>query len=257
MRPMNLPAPTADAFRDQLDEPLADLLEAWQLQDNPSDAPGSSSPPLLGEAFQRLYDAMQRTEASLSDDSAISVGNQASAEDVTEMGEYALELFDQSLHWANHLDLPVVFETLQRFTIAMARWIAHHGGELLHLDPVVDALARVANGASEPGELLMLYQAMGEVIDATAAPIQQDLDKSSPGRPWRILHMNRAIEATRTHQPDVMEEAFTVLVRHLPEDAPGFFTQGMEQMDLLNYPPHVREVMDRYYRKWSVKRSLH
>jgi len=227
MRPMNLPAPTADAFRDQLDEPLADLLEAWQLQDNPSDAPGSSSPPLLGEAFQRLYDAMQRTEASLSDDSAISVGNQASAKDVTEMGEYALELFDQSLHWANHLDLPVVFETLQRFTIAMARWIARHGGELLHLDPVVDA------------------------------PIQQDLDKSSPGRPWRILHMNRAIVATRTHQPDVMEEAFTVLVRHLPEDAPGFFTQGMEQMDLLNYPPHVREVMDRYYRKWSVKRSLH
>jgi hypothetical protein len=26
---------------------------------------------------------------------------------------------------------------------------------------------------------------------------------------------------------------------------------------LLNYPPHVREVMDRYYRKWSVNRSLH
>jgi len=254
---MNLLAPTADAFRNQLDEPLADLLEAWQLQDNTSDGPGSSSPPLLGEAFQRLYDAMQRTEASLSEDNAISVGNQASAEDVTEMGEYALELFDQSLHWANHLDLPVVFETLQRFTIAMARWIAHHGGELLHLDPVVDALARAANGANEPGELLALYQAMGEVIDATAAPIQQDLDKSNPGRPWRILHMNRAIVATRTHQPDVMEEAFTVLVRHLPEDAPGFFTQGMEQMDLLNYPPHVREVMDRYYRKWSVNRSLH
>ena len=69
--------------------------------------------------------------------------------------------------------------------------------------------------------------------------------------------MNRAIVATRTHQPDVMEEAFTVLVRHLPEDAPGFFNQGMEQMDLLNYPPHVREVMERYYTKWSVKRSLH
>ena len=54
-----------------------------------------------------------------------------------------------------------------------------------------------------------------------------------------------------------MEEAFSVLTRALPEDAPGFFSQGMEQMDLLNYPRHVRDVMDRYYRKWSVDRSLH
>ncbi|MFQ5643432.1 MAG: hypothetical protein ACE5FQ_07010 [Thiogranum sp.] len=253
---MNLPAPTADNFRSQLDEPLADMLEAWQIQDDPS-GPGASSPPLLGEAFQRLYDAMQRTEASLNETGATGGGNRASAADVTEMGEYALELFDQSLHWANHLDLPVVFETLQLFTIAMAHWIAGHGGELLHLDPVVDALARIANETREPAELLVLYQAMGDVIDATASTIRQDLDKSSPGRPWRILHMNRAIVATRTHQPDVMEEAFSVLVECLPEDAPGFFTQGMEQMDLLNYPPHVREVMDRYYRKWSVNRSLH
>ena len=257
MRPMILPDPTAEAFRNQLSEPLAELLESWQLQDDNTSGPGTSSPPLLGEAFQRLYDAMQRTEASLKEDATLTAGNQASAADVTEMGEYALELFDQSLHWANNLDLPVVFETLQLFTIAMACWIARHGGELLHLDPVVDALARAANGTQEPAELLMLYHAMGEVIDATAATIQQDLDKSSPGRPWRILHMNRAIVATRTHQPDVMEDAFTVLVTHLPEDAPGFFNQGMEQMDLLNYPPHVREVMERYYTKWSVKRSLH
>lgn len=252
MRPMYLPDPTAASFRNQLDDPLADMLEAWQLRDD-SSGPGTATPALLSEAFRQMYDAMQRTEASLNP----AVGNQASAADVTEMGEYALELFDQSLHWANHLDLPGVFETLQLFTIAMARWIAAHGGELLHLDPVVDALARIANETREPAELLELYQAMGEVIDATAATIRQDLDKSSPGRPWRILQLNRAIVATRTHQPDVMEEAFAVLVENLPEDAPGFFTQGMEQMDLLNYPPHVREVMNRYYRKWSVNRSLH
>ncbi|GMQ84276.1 MAG: hypothetical protein BMS9Abin06_1052 [Gammaproteobacteria bacterium] len=232
------------------------MRETWQLQDD-SSGPGSSSPALLGEAFQQLYDAMQRTEASLNEDTAVTTGNQASARDVTELGEYALELFDQSLHWANHLDLPVVFETLQLFSIAMARWIARHGGELLHLDPVADALARAANASHEPDELLLLYRAMEEIIDATAASIRQDLDKSNPGRPWRVLHMNRAIVATRTHQPEVMEEAFTLLVKHLPEDATGFFTQGMEQMDLLNYPQQVREVMGRYYRKWSVNRSLH
>ena len=92
---------------------------------------------------------------------------------------------------------------------------------------------------------------------AVALEKLQALEKSNPGRPWRILHLNRAIVATRTHQPDVMDEAFTLLTECLPEDAPGFFSQGMEQMDLLNYPPHVREVMNRYYRKWSVNRSLH
>ena len=254
MQPMKLPEPVSDTFRDQLAEPLAELLETWQLQDDKS-GPGESSPPLLVETFPQLYDAMQRTEASLG--SLTAGGNQPSTEGVTELGEYALELFDQSLHWANHLDLPVVFDTLQAFTIAMACWIGRHGGELINLEPVTDALARAANRTQEAADLLTLYSAMGEVIEATADAVSQDLDKSNPVRPWRILHLNRAIVATRTHQPDVMDEAFAVLIEHLPEDAPGFFTQGMEQMDLLNYPPHVREVMDRYYRKWSVNRSLH
>ena len=98
---------------------------------------------------------------------------------------------------------------------------------------------------------------MTEIMAATSPMIARDLEIVNPGRPWRLLNLNRAIVATRTHQPDIMEEAFSTLAEQLPNDAPGFFTQGMEQMDLLNYPPQVREVMDRYYRQWSVNRSLH
>jgi hypothetical protein len=54
-----------------------------------------------------------------------------------------------------------------------------------------------------------------------------------------------------------MEEAFAVLTRHLPEDAARFFTEGMQQMDALNYPSHVREVMEKYHRQWTLNRSLH
>jgi len=255
---MKLTDPSSQSFRKQLAEPLAEMLETYQLSEDRSTLDNSSSsPPLLVETFQQLFDAMQQTEASQKDDKSVQSGNPASPEAVTELGEYALELFDQSLHWANHLNLSMVLNRLQAFTIAMARWIARHGGQLLHLEPVVDALARSANRTQDPGELLVLYQAMGEIIDAAAPVIRQDLEKTNPGRPWRILHLNRAIVATRSHQPDVMDEAFAVLTEHLPEDAAGFFTQGMEQMDLLNYPPHVREVIDRYYRKWSVNRSLH
>ena len=47
------------------------------------------------------------------------------------------------------------------------------------------------------------------------------------------------------------------LTRHLPEDAARFFTEGMQQMDALNYPAHVREVMQKYHRQWTLDRALH
>jgi len=251
MPDMMIPEARADTFRSGLAEPLADLVEAHRLRDETAGT-DETTPLLIATAFEQLFDVMQRTEA---DQTPPNRG--VDADSVTEFGEYALELFDQSLHWANHLDLHGVFSALQAYTIALAGWIARQGGRLLTLEPVVDAFARYANSTQEPGELLALYRAMSDVLTATATVIQRDLEKTNPGRPWRILHLNRAIVATRTHQPDLMEEAFGDLADRLPEDAAGFFSQGMEQMDLLNYPPQVREVMDRYYRKWSVNRSLH
>jgi hypothetical protein len=201
---------------------------------------------------------MQRTEASiLADMGPASSANRASPSDVSELGEYALEMFEQACHWARHLNLPDVFEQLQSFTISMALWVAVHDGQLLTLEPVVDALAQAANNTGEPEDLLSLYDAMTMIMAATSPMIAKDLETINPGRPWRLLNLNRAIVATRTHQAEVMEEAFSTLAEQLPDDAPGFFTQGMEQMELLNYPSHVREVMDRYYKKWSVNRSLH
>jgi hypothetical protein len=250
---MKSPEATSAAFRSGLTEPLAEMVETWKLREQGTSGP-SSTPPLIAEAFEQLFDVMERSEASRK-----AAGGSAGVdpETITEVGEYALELFDQSLHWANHLDLPGVFTGMQAYTIAMARWIAAAGGRLLTLEPVVDAFARQANSTQEPEELVALYVAMSEALAATDPVIQRDIEKTNPGRPWRILHLNRAIVATRTHQPDLMDEAFSDLTRHLPEDAAGFFSQGMEQMDLLNYPPHVRAVMDRYYRKWSINRSLH
>ena len=55
----------------------------------------------------------------------------------------------------------------------------------------------------------------------------------------------------------LMEQAFALLTRHLPEDAARFFTEGMQQMDALDYPEHVRAVMAKYHRRWTLDRSLH
>jgi hypothetical protein len=251
---MNLPDVTAAAFRAGLAAPLDELAESFRLSGKQSPAEGSD-PALLATAFGQLFDAMQRSEATLA--RPRSSGRGPAAEAVTELGEYALGLFEQASYWANHLDLPGVSAALQAYTIAVACWIARLGGQLLTLEPIVDAFAARANDTQASGELTALYERIGEALGATAPIIRQDIEKTNPGRPWRILHLNRAIVATRTHQPELMEEAFDSLVEHLPEDAAGFFSQGMEQMELLNYPPHVRAVMDRYYKRWSVNRSLH
>ncbi len=50
-----------------------------------------------------------------------------------------------------------------------------------------------------------------------------------------------------------LEQAFAQLL----EDATRFFSEGMQQMEALNYPPHVRKVMEKYHREWPVNRSLH
>jgi hypothetical protein len=72
-----------------------------------------------------------------------------------------------------------------------------------------------------------------------------------------VLLLNHGIVATRSHNTALMEQAFAQLTRHLPEDAARFFTEGMQQMDALDYPDHVREVMAKYHRRWAPDRSLH
>lgn len=247
---MQLPDPTLSGLREGLSSALAELLDGYQ-QNASGHGEDETTPHLLVEAFKQLFEAMQSTEDGRQS------GEPPAGEGVSELGEYALELFQQTLDWAEQLKLPEVYQDLQLNLIVMARWIAANGGEIHSLQSIVDALARFANTCHEPEQLLELYQAMGEVVAATADIVRQDLEKTNPGRPWRVLHMNRAIVATRTHQPDAMDAAFQDLVANMPEDASQFFTEGMEQMELLNYPPHVREVMDRYYRKWSIDRSLH
>ena len=98
---------------------------------------------------------------------------------------------------------------------------------------------------------------MGRIIDAVSPLIREDLEKINPGRPWRVLLLNRCIVATRSHDADRMTEAFDFLVDHLPEDAPGFFAAGMQQMEALDYPAHVRRVMEKYHRRWVVNPALH
>lgn len=177
-------------------------------------------------------------------------------DDVTQLGEYGLTLVLDLNTWAVQLAQPQARRELDGLAIAVADWIARHEGRIHTLEPVVNALAVTANALKEPDALAQLARFMTRVIAHTADVVRRDLEKTNPGRPWRLLHLNRAIVATRSHDTALMEQAFDELIRDLPEEAPNFFTEGMRQMEALNYPQTVRAVMARYHDAWS-RHNLH
>lgn len=213
---------------------------------NPSER--QPAPKLLQQALDQLIAVLQRASSDAAASSALS------PDDAGRLGDYGLSLLGDLDTWTASFGLLGDQQDLQALTVSLALWIAHRGGQILTLEPLVNALAAIANRIREPAALGRLCAAMGTVLDAAHPQIQQDLDKSNPGRPWRVLNLNRAIVATRSHDPKLMTIAFERLIRELPEEAPVFFREGMRQMQELNYPPHVRDVMQQYLRQWSGRR---
>jgi hypothetical protein len=210
-----------------------------------------TDPSTLVEAFRQLLNVMTRIEA---DTQADRPGDSA---DITEIGEYALRLQEALANLATDAGLDDLRPALALVSINIALWVADNGGRIDTLEPVVDALALLANNLREPARLEDLSHVINRIVAAVSPLISQDLEKLNPGRPWRVLLLNQSIIATRSHNPQLMEQAFAVLTEKLPEDAPRFFTEGMQQMDALDYPDPVRKVMAQYHRRWTVNRALH
>jgi hypothetical protein len=204
--------------------------------------------PVLGQTLDSLLDVMQRVQAD--------AGN-TSTEDVTEIGEYAIRLIENLAASVDQLGLQEQKTAIVDLFLNIGLWIAHQDGLIDTLEPIVDAVAMSANSSRSPQELEGLSDVIRQIIDAVPAIISQDLETLNPGRPWRVLLLNHCIVATRSHNPELMEAAFAVLTDKLPADAARFFSEGMQQMEALDYPGHVREVMEKYHRKWNVDRSLH
>lgn len=179
-----------------------------------------------------------------------------SKDEISEIGNYGLELIQNLSEWAGSLDMPEEKHHLHAIMVVVALWVARRGGYLTTIDTVVDTLAAMANACYEPHILAELSDVMGELINAVSQEVKKRKMESDGLQPWRILNINRGIIATRTHDPQIMEPVFDQLVHNIPEDASMFFEQGMQQMEELDYPNNVREVMNRYYRTYSA-RVLH
>jgi len=72
-----------------------------------------------------------------------------------------------------------------------------------------------------------------------------------------VLNLNWGIVATRSHNAGLMAHVFDQLIKNIPIDAKTFFQEGMQQMDIVGYPDHVREVMEKYSKLWGADVDLH
>ncbi len=181
----------------------------------------------------------------------------AGAPDLGALGDQCIDLLGRLAALAGRLRLPQHARQVEALALPLACWIARCGGELAHPGPVVNAAGTLANSIKAPDELAILYGLMSEVVDALSPRVTQEREPADSTRPWRVLLLNRAIVATRSHRPDLMESAFRAVVDALPDDAPEFFREAMGQMEALNYPPLVRAVVQRYADAWCLRRTLH
>jgi len=168
--------------------------------------------------------------------------------DFRELSRTGFALLEQLLAWADALEYRDMREALDEIIVTWGVWAARHLGPLPLAEPLVDSLSKVANSHQDPAFLAELTHVYREIVEAVDPAIRADRDRSDPARPWRILNLNYGIVATRSHQPEIMEQAFEQLLHRLPEDAPGFFEEGMQQMAASGYPEPVRRIMEKYYR---------
>ena len=253
-----------------INEACVNVVTAFdQIGENHQKKP-KTTPDQIAEGLNQFVDIMQMIEIDYASKLVVSdspkrylINNgddsglqPLSRDEISEIGNYGLELIQTLSDWAANLDMPEENHHLHAIMVVVALWVARRGGYLTAIDTVVDTLAGMANACYEPHVLAELSDVMGELINAVSTEIRQNKEFSNQLKPWRILNINRGIIATRTYDPQIMEPVFDQLVHNIPEDASMFFEQGMQQMEELDYPTNVREVMSKYYRTYTA-RVLH
>jgi hypothetical protein len=243
----------ARTYRDLFHSTVAEYLE-----DEDMDNEEANSPRQLLAAMDQAIDVMARADA----DSAVQKNMSAESigmleeKDITQIGQYTLDLLEGVVAFVQEKTGEQKRDLL-RLSIPVSLWVARHGGKLSQIDMLVNSLAGYANEVSDPQVLADLARIFREIIDACHDEIRRDLEQTNMMRPWRILNLNYGIIATRSHQPELIEQAYDTLVKNLPQDARQFFKEGMQQMDIVGYPDEVRQVVERYNKMWGSGSRLH
>ena len=244
---MSLPPVDLPFLREQFRDLATQLGEAWESSGLSVDE--TDDPAVLRDAMSQLVGILEQVSGDKPE-------AQVNGAELNTLGEYGLHLLDELATLADQLDQPATATEIQQLCLPFAVWMARQGAEIRNLAPVVNGLAHFANQASQPQAMAALYGYCCELVDA-ASPACEEYQTGEAHQPWRLLLINRAIVATRSHNPELMEPAFDAIVECLPHEAQRFFAEGMEQMAVIDYPTPVRDLVRRYYLAHTQRRLLH
>jgi len=244
----------AGFLADQYQELSEPLLKAW----DDADAEGEATAlPLLYSAMLKLIAVLRSLE--IESDELEHHPDVLECHELTTLGEYGTQLLMETAEWARRYRHEDLAHGLEALVLPLALLISRHEGELKEVSPLVHQLALLANQLQTPTELTQLYRIIDEVLDAMNPAFSESYEADpDPANPWRLLLLNRAIVATRSHNTKLMEPAFDAVVELLPGDCEVFFEEAMEQMEIIDYPEAVRELVKNYYLQHHIQgRTLH
>lgn len=252
---MEIPPANLGWFAQNFEQAAERVLQAWDDADlgTPADEPTAD---LLCGAMEQLISLLQSSE---SDHGPLAPSASLTSEspDISEMGDYGLNILEELAVLSEDLGIGDDQQIWEMLAVSLARWIIYQGGELSTLGGIVNGLAYIANHSEDTGDLEALYSLMTDMIEATSSLAQQQSDETHQQNPWHVLLLNRGIIATRIMSPRLMDTAYSDIAQLIPEQASNFFREGMEQLELINYPHQVREIIEKYFNDWPTQRVLH
>ena len=243
---MQLPSANTDVITHMLDSIISHIEPLTVSEQSAENVAGN--PAEVIASLQQLKDVVQNSAEQ---------PDTLNAGEITEIGEYGMQLLGDTSQILQRLNDTNLQQLNGMLAVSIALWAGARGGQINILEPLVDTLAWLANHLEDEGQIAELSNILGELINACSLAITSDPDNTDPGRPWRVLNINRCIVATRSHDVALMREAFDILISNLPHEAAGFFSQGLSEMDRVGYPDHVREVVQEYANKHSPENIIH
>jgi hypothetical protein len=129
--------------------------------------------------------------------------------------------------WQNRLDLTTRQADLDTVILGISLWAMRHDLALHAPEPVVNALARLANRASTRQDVAAAYALMQGAIEHLKPQLAADLEQSNPERPWRMLHLNFAITGIKSGDTVLAGHAFSALNAGLPHEREGFYDEAL------------------------------
>lgn len=223
------------------------IIEACELSLKAADDDASRQMLEVIQALRQNFQIMLRLQSDV--DNGKLPGIQP--DEISQIGDYALNLLDEVAADCASRGLQSQMIELHRLSIPVIDWLYQHGGHVQKLDIAVNAIAGYANTLQDSTELETLCHFINRLIRIVEPQIRQDLDNADPMRPWRILNLNWGIVATRSHNTELMQQVFDQLIKNVPADAPQFFREGMQQMNIIDYPQNVKDVMQSYAERVS------